>query len=275
MITTSKGKVTDNNVKIEQNATVKGDVFGAKIAAGNGHALKNSVVIDSATVDGNITGGFTTGSNFIKANENRVTIQNGAKVKGHVFGGDSKLGVSSENSVSVNSATVDGNITAGYNGQTADKNSVTIKDANVTGHVRAGKFTITGATTNENTVTISGNSEVNGTIIAGDIFKGASANKNKVIIKDNAKVNNHVLAAYFKEGQQGEAAEANENSVTISDNAIVSAKAGTTEYVVAADIEKGKRVDRNSITIDGNAKVTANVLAAHTRNGDEANENNV
>lgn len=116
------GTTNGNSVTINEGATVTANVSGGD--AEQGEASKNKVIIDSATVIGNVTAGRvdrggTGAKNGGIANENSVTISGNAVVTGDITGG--------------------GSINPNNGPQTANNNEVTINDtAKIIGNITGG-----------------------------------------------------------------------------------------------------------------------------------------
>ncbi|WP_096027498.1 autotransporter domain-containing protein [Campylobacter lanienae] len=155
------------------------------IISGSGTSVKSHNALAGAWIPGVGT-----------ANENSVTINEGATVTGNVSGGDAEQGEASKNIVVIDSATVTGNVTAGRvdrGGTAANENSVTISGtAVVTGNITGGGSINADngpQTANNNEVTINDTAQIIGNITGGDSRQqNGTANSNKITIGQNANI---------------------------------------------------------------------------------------
>ena len=132
----ANGKATNNEVHL--NGVTVASVYGGS----GGTANENEVHLDGVTVTWTVHGGHTEGGT---ANENKVHLS-GGEVRGDVFGGDGLT--ANDNVVSLsNGATVTGDVYGG-NAATTNNNIVNIDRATVTGTIRGGEDGSTGNTLN-------------------------------------------------------------------------------------------------------------------------------
>lgn len=80
-----------NIISITDGSSVNKNVYGGYSFKGN--SLDNTVTIDNSTVNKNVYGGYTESDGAIseKIQNNKVIFNNGAKIKGDVYGGYDKL----------------------------------------------------------------------------------------------------------------------------------------------------------------------------------------
>ena len=80
-----------NIISITDGSSVNKNVYGGYSFKGN--SMDNTVTIDNSTVNENVYGGYTEndGAIYEKIQNNKVIFNNGAKIKGDVYGGYDKL----------------------------------------------------------------------------------------------------------------------------------------------------------------------------------------
>ncbi|WP_141081947.1 hypothetical protein, partial [Campylobacter lanienae] len=199
-------KVNNPGINIEANNN-------NLIISGSGTSVKSHNALAGAWIPGVGT-----------ANENSVTINEGATVTGNVSGGNAEQGESSKNKIIIDSATV-------------------------TGSVIGGKTNSGGTATSENSVTISGNAVVKGDITGGG-SNAREANSNEVTINDTAQIIGKITGGDSRQ-QNG---TANFNKITIGQNANITqvtqitgatstqGTANNNELIIAGSVNSGTAI---------------------------------
>ena len=235
--TSSKG----NSVEISEG-TISHSVFGGYADNdNNSSAEKNIVTIsDGSKVSGSIYGGYVNHN----ANENKVSFSNVAEVGESVFGGYSFKGDSKNNEVKINGGSI---VTANVAGGVALKgnsegNTVRIIKSS-TGYVFGGKGD---TSSKENNVEIS-DSTIKNNVYGGyaDNDKNGSAEKNEVAIGAGSKVSEDIYGGYATHNT-------NENKVSITNGAKVG------QSVFGGFSEKADSKN-NEVILNGASGVTANI----------------
>ena len=235
--TSSKG----NSVEISEG-TISHSVFGGYADNdNNSSAEKNIVTIsDGSKVSGSIYGGYVNHN----ANENKVSFSNVAEVGESVFGGYSFKGDSKNNEVKINGGSI---VTANVAGGVALKgnsegNTVRIIKSS-TGYVFGGKGD---TSSKENNVEIS-DSTIKNNVYGGyaDNDKNGSAEKNEVAIGAGSKVSEDIYGGYATHNT-------NENKVSITNGAEVG------QSVFGGFSEKADSKN-NEVILNGASGVTGNI----------------
>ncbi|WP_180381709.1 beta strand repeat-containing protein, partial [Campylobacter lanienae] len=290
----------DNNTLIINGGSVL-DVYylsGGKVNAPNvsSSASGNSVTIsgENTRVTGreSITGAWTFGAGT--ANDNSITIKEGATVSGNIYAGESHNGEVSRNKVIIDSATVTGGhqILGGNakNNGKANENSVVIRgnavvNANITG---GGSELNNGGgpkEANNNEVIIDGTAQIRGTITGGESLQAdGTANFNKITIGQNANISQvtQITGATSTQGtannneliiagsvDSGTAITGGIGSTDASDNNILISGDSAGE-VIGGQSAQGS-ANNNDITIGGNS--TGNITGSIGQTG--ADNNNI
>ena len=252
--TSSKG----NSVEISEG-TISHSVFGGYADNdNNSSAEKNIVTIsDGSKVSGSIYGGYANHN----ANENKVSFSNVAEVGESVFGGYSFKGDSKNNEVTINGGSI---VTANVAGGVALKgnsegNTVRIIKSS-TGYVFGGKGD---TSSKENNVEIS-DSIIKNNVYGGyaDNDKNGSAEKNEVAIGAGSKVSEDIYGGYATHNT-------NENKVSITNGAEVG------QSVFGGFSEKADSKN-NEVILNGDSGVTANIAGGVALKGNsEDNKVNI
>ena len=172
----STGGEASENKLIINSGTIDSDVSGGW-SGDSGKVSENKLSINNVTIEGNVYGGQTNGV----ASKNEVTIKN-STIAGKVYGGCGVSGEVSENKLSINNVTIEGDVYGGRTNGAASKNEVTIKNSTITGEVYGG-YGQGGEHANRNEVTInSGTINGNSKNVYGGRSVGGQANYNKVTI---------------------------------------------------------------------------------------------
>ena len=235
--TSSKG----NSVEISEG-TISHSVFGGYADNdNNSSAEKNIVTIsDGSKVSGSIYGGYANHN----ANENKVSFSNVAEVGESVFGGFSEKADSKNNEVILNGASgVTGNIAGGVALKgNSEGNTVRIIKSS-TGYVYGGNGD---TSSKENNVEIS-DSTIKKNVYGGyaDNDKNGSAEKNEVAIGAGSKVSEDIYGGYATHNT-------NENKVSITNGAEVG------QSVFGGFSEKADSKN-NEVILNGASGVTANI----------------
>ena len=236
--TSSKG----NSVEISEG-TISNSVFGGYADNdNNSSAEKNIVTIsDGSKVSGSIYGGYANHN----ANENKVSFSNVAEVGESVFGGFSVKGDSKKNEVTIEGAGV---VTAYVAGGVALKGNSEGNTVRIIKSSAANVFGGKGDTSSKgNSVEIS-DSNIKKNVYGGyaDNDKNGSAEKNEVAIGAGSKVSEDIYGGYATHNT-------NENKVSITNGAEVG-QSVFGGFSVKADSKN------NEVILNGTIKVTANVL---------------
>ncbi|MCL2469780.1 MAG: autotransporter-associated beta strand repeat-containing protein [Alphaproteobacteria bacterium] len=192
------GSASNNTVEIENNATVRGIIYGGWVRGGGGEASLNNVIInDSPTLRGNIYGGYSQGTGSVF--ENTVSM-NGGYVTGSgsiIAGGYAAIGGSH----------------AEVNNNHVVLENVTINNSDIYG----GRGNTTGAGVHNNEVSITNGTIHNGAIYGGEIITGSGRVYDNLVTIEGGTINATIYG-----GQTGGSGDVTGNAVSISDAIVTS-----------------------------------------------------
>ena len=230
-----KGNSEGNTVRIIKSSAA--NVYGGK---GDTSSKGNSVEISEGTISHSVFGGYADNDNNSSAEKNIVTISDGSKVSGSIYGGYANHNAN-ENKVSFsNVAEVGESVFGGFSEKADSKNNEVILNgaSGVTANIAGGvaiegisednKVNIAKSTVNMNVyggygakdsigniISITDGSSVNKNVYGGYSFKGNSMDNTVTI--DNGTVNENVYGGYTE--SDGAISEKIQNNKVIFKNA--------------------------------------------------------
>ena len=235
-----KGNSEGNTVRIIKSSA-------ANVYGGNGGTSSkgNSVEISEGTISNSVYGGYADNDNNSSAEKNKVTISDGSKVSGSIYGGYANHNAN-ENKVSFsNVAEVGESVLGGYSLKADSKNNeVTIEGVGVVKAYVAGGVALAGISEG-NKVNIA-HSSVNVNVYGG--YGAKDSIGNIISITDGSSVNKNVYGGYSFKGNSMD------NTVTI-DNSTVNENVygGYTESdgAISEKIQNNKVIFKNAAKIKG------------------------
>lgn len=269
------GDANGNEIAIRSNVTLgtgTGSSTGTRIYGGYayaGAANQNKITIDNGAVvnayfmyGGNSSGGAADG--ISQANQNQVIISGTVTVGNSVAGGFAAGTMAQGNKVSVTAGgTLNGAIRGGISAYgSADGNTVAV-DGTVTGMVTGGHANGSGSnagTANSNTITVSGSAAaaIGGYSVAGN------AQANKIEITETGTASSSVYGGYAI-GTGSNSGDASQNEVTVRGNA--------GDVVIGGYSTKGS-ADENKVIVTGNHTIGGSVYGGRTTAAAGSADNN-
>ena len=245
-----KGNSEGNTVRIIKSSAA--NVYGGK---GDTSSKGNSVEISEGTISHSVFGGYADNDNNSSAEKNIVTISDGSKVSGSIYGGYANHNAN-ENKVSFsNVAEVGESVFGGFSEKADSKNNEVILNgaSGVTGNIAGG-------------VALKGNSEGNTVRIiksgAANVFggKGDTNSKGNSVEISEGTIKDTVYGGYADNDKNG---SAEKNEVAIG--------AGS---VVEGNIYGGyatHNTNENKVSITNGAKVGQSVFGGFSEKADSKN----
>ena len=238
------------------------EVYGGYSIWLNNDVHDNKLTLKEASGNISAYGGYSsTGANVLRntltldSTDTKATMPTVHNLYGGVATG---AGAVTNNTVTVKSGTVSGDITGGYGTTEVTGNTITLNSTAVSGGVTGGYGT---TTVKDNTVTINGGTvqAVKGAEITGDSTAARTASRNTVTITEGDIQDTvyGVFGSFFS----GSGTTTDKAAQTVTDNHVV-ISGGSEKSVYGAYLTDRGTATKNTVTVSGTAKVGEDIVGA-------------